>query len=58
MPLQTCYAFWKEEVQPHLIEPAVAEQGVNPGELPGGYGYLASLWQTNTVPVVLLQKLH
>ncbi|GBF04059.1 hypothetical protein DAERI_010231 [Deinococcus aerius] len=58
VPSNTCYAFWKDEVQPRLIEPSVAEQGVALKDLPGEYGYSASIWQSNTIPVVLLQKWH
>ncbi|MEF2278119.1 hypothetical protein V3W47_07385 [Deinococcus sp. YIM 134068] len=58
IPLSDCHAFWKEKVHPRLIEPSAAEQGVSLEELPGEYGYSASLWLADTLPVVLLRKWH
>ena len=58
VPREQCYAFWKSEVKPRLVDPAVAEKGFYLEDFPGAYCYLASQCSSDGDPVVLLRKFH
>jgi hypothetical protein len=55
VPGEERFRFWKEEVQPHLVEPGasvVLEDG------PGEYAYFAARWDDAAGPVVVLSLHH
>ncbi|MFC4455294.1 hypothetical protein [Deinococcus sonorensis] len=58
IPVEQRFPFWKNEVRPHLIEPAQAEQGFRLDELPDNYGYVASEWMWSDGVVIVLCKYH
>ena len=53
------FQFWKEEIKPHLVEPA-AESGFTLDAFPGSYAYIATEWSVRDQqpPVVLLEMHH
>lgn len=55
IPESECFDFWKQEVQPHLVEPG---QRVSLDQVPGQYSYFASQWEDGSSPIVLLSKAH
>jgi hypothetical protein len=53
IPLNRCFAFWKEEVKERVVE----EEGFAREQWPGGYAYLASEWRSPfPEPVVELMR--
>ena len=56
VPEQQCYAFWKSEVQPHLVSDP--DDAAAPDDFPGGYCYFASEWSDGGPPIVLLSAAH
>ena len=55
-PARESYRFWKNDVQPHLVEP---DAPVSPEDWPGEYVYFASRWGDDAgVPIIVLEKHH
>ncbi len=55
-PEESCFAFWKAEVQSHLSPPGVP---ASLDDFPDGYCYHASeWWPAAGSPIVLLEKAH
>lgn len=55
------YRYWREEVKPHLVEPAAAENGFRLEDWPGEYCFVASEWSGRgdaTESIVLLETHH
>ena len=53
---ESCFAFWKSEVQPRLAEPDVPARL---DDFPGGYCYFASEWSPDVgSPIVVLEMMH
>jgi len=57
IPLGECYAFWKTEVQPHLVAP---ESRASLDDFPDGYCYFASEWSSADVaaPIIVCERHH
>lgn len=56
LPEESCFAFWKAEVQSHLAAPGVPAVL---DDFPGGYCYFASEWSPGDgPPIVLLEAAH
>ncbi len=58
VPVEHCYAFWKFEVKPRLVDPARAETGFFLEDFPGNYCYLAYQCNSTAEPVVRLRTFH
>ena len=56
VPEHECYAFWKSEVQPHLVSDP--DEGAVLDNFPDGYCYFASEWSDGGSPIVLLSAHH
>jgi hypothetical protein len=57
IPIEECYAFWKAEVAPHLIDDPEAKIYLE--HFTDEYGYLASEWiGDNKTQIILLEKYH
>jgi hypothetical protein len=55
IPLEECFAFWKREVQPRIIE----AEAFRLEDFPGQYAFAASEWrQAGCVPIVVLDRRH
>jgi hypothetical protein len=53
IPLDRCFAFWKEEVKQRVVE----ERSFAREQWPGGYAYLASEWRSPfPEPIVELMR--
>ncbi len=53
------YRFWKEEAQPHLVDPAAATDGFSVDQFADGYAYVASEWSDHSgLVVIVLEKHH
>jgi hypothetical protein len=57
IPPEQTFMFWKTEVRPRLGAKHAARA---PSDLPGGYGYIATLWALpdSDVQIVLLEMFH
>jgi hypothetical protein len=59
IPLDDRFRFWREEVKPHLIEPAIAKKGFRLENCPGEYCYVGSEWVADDQEaVILLESYH
>ena len=56
VPEHECYAFWKSEVQPHLVSDPDEDAVLD--DFPDGYCYFASEWSDGGSPIVLLSVAH
>lgn len=56
IPAPDRFDFWKSEVRDRVADPA--KPGFALDDFPGGYGYTASLWQTEGAPPVILLERH
>lgn len=55
IPPPQCYAFWKTEVKPRIVETEI----IYLEEFPGSYCYVASEWTDDQPsPIVLLEMYH
>jgi hypothetical protein len=51
------FEFWKQEVKPHLVDPASGAFHLD--DFPSGYAYTAWLWDgAENGPIVVLEKQH
>jgi len=56
LPEDSCFSFWKAEVQSHLAAPGVPALL---DDFPGGYCYFASEWSSAVgVPIIVLEAAH
>ena len=55
VPDDECFAFWKSEVQSHLVTPG---DHINLDRFPGAYCYLASEWRVGDATVIVLERHH
>lgn len=57
VPVEDCFRFWREEVEPRLVEPAAADD-IRLEEYPGEYCFVAAEWGAETPPFVVLEVFH
>lgn len=49
---------WKTDVKSHLIEPGVAQKGIDLDLFSNGYAYVATLWETDeSDPIIVLKNI-
>jgi hypothetical protein len=52
------FEFWKDNIQPHLVEPSVAGAGFRLEDFPGDLAYICSEWRLDDGSCVILAEAH